>query len=1315
MTPTGLQTQTESVPDDVMAVDRAPASASEATERPRSVFGRLRDVSRSNTRSKSRSRPGSVVFGTGFGNGEGSERKSPGPSRSVSRAASMVFGRGEAEPAPPMPVATDNAPLLEPLVHTPAPAPAPILTSGTGTGAPGPILTSPTSVFGSPGVLPGPNDRRREMWEDDGAEVGDAAWREEDGRLGVLPSPSVQESVGPASPGKSRKGSWIGEPVEPPLEERRGEEDADGEGWMLPPAANGVAKMGRGDDDVFQPSTLQGHSDSPVPLTTEPSAVESRQQDVSTTPLDSTAVPVATPDSMPTAPDPEARRASLDNIKVRKPSVKHGQTRSASYATPAPVAGRPQPERKVSALDQLPSQQRRRQFTPVATPRRMSLAGDAAPAFEPAPNFGPMPAATSLATADLGNTDFLADVRPSPTKVSRPATPANWDKFSAVSEPKAVDDAASRRSSVSSLGHPQSPDTVIIPGASKRQSIIGIPTTSAIDSAFDDQQRNVSPLPSRSGPAGSSIPTMEPDSMIGGGRPEDDGFMNRDYRSSQQMDQRPVSYMTHSRGSSNVMMQDAIDANSPNKRYSMPGGMADYPASGAVSYQQQQQPSQPPSRAPSIVYPPNEYDKLRSPQPGDAEPVIGESSSKQSSGFFRGPDAPAGAPGAIPTPHKIDENYNGLVDPQVSELADEIAKAEQEQPQKRRKSGIMDSFRRSSTYSGANASRPSSRGSFSKVVAANNGSDSALAKSKTLKKPQRAPSAAVEPPKNKRFSTLGSLFRRSSTMTPRSSAPAGAKSGVPAAGQAPNAQPASTMASKPSKKLTKTQPPQQQQQQQQPQYTQRPASYYPNPPPNNYVAYEAMMRQHAPPGQGQPIPPQHWQQQQPQPAYVDPAMVSSPYQPQPAIAAAGGQRQSGYYQQGPPQAQYQQYPPQRPGQQYPPQGPNQQHQTSVPNSRTHSLVGSPVAEQGAPVEYYGGPQGQPPMPGQPMPQPRRLHSEGHWRRDTVPGIPEANSPVDSSKGESVAPARSNTDGQVGPTFAQGSPQQAQPIPSRPTIDTRQSSTYSQGSAIRPPNMALAPDNFPQAHGRQDYQTQYWQHQHKPQREPTLPQLQTHPSPANPPTTSVGSIDQQMARSPALDYQDQQTPWSVSLPQGGSNTQPSTSSWTQQSQDRPLQGQYRGPPAAARGAVRSQSPPQRDQYSSMTPYQFVPPQQMQNIAPQGQQRSSNYGEQVSSPTSYTPASPQHHEYGSYEQYHPGYTQPQQQRSQPPQNRYYGQGTPRSARPQRQVSHNDQARPLSYQRTPSGYSGRRDDAAVNEAELMNMRGTSYPGQEWAPGRN
>jgi hypothetical protein len=1295
----------QSVSDDVSLADRAQAlaPASETTERPRSVFGRLRDVSRSNTRSKSRSRPGSVVFGTGYG-----ESKSPGASRSVSRAASMVFARGGGdEGAPPMPA--------------PAPAPAPVNVLVPALEPLDPILTSPVpAALSSPGVMPGPLDRRREMWEDDGAEVGDAVWRDEDGRLGVLPSPSVQEDTGFA---EGRKGSWIGEPVEGTLVERR-EEDGE-ENQTLPPAVHGVPTREHGlaaepwfvdlkqqERSAVQPTKSQGVLTAPVALATESALIDLKQQNESVASPESTAVPETMASGMQTAPDPEARRPSLDNMKVRRPSVKHGQSRSASYATQVPSATRPEPERKFSALDQLPSQQRRRQFTPVATPRRMSMSDEAAPALEPMPTFG------SLA----GDNDFLTDVKPAQSKTSRPATPANWDQFSAVSSPKAADDAASRRSSVSSLGNPQSPDTVIIPGAaSKRQSVIGMPTTSNIDSALDDdQQRNVSPLPFQNVATGSSVPTMEPHTMLGARQLDDDGSMHRGYQSSQQSQPRPMSYMPHSRGSSRVILQDEIDVN--NKRYSTPIGLPDYPAPGASPYEQQQRPAQPLSRAPSVVYPPNEYDKLRSPQAGDADPIIGESSSKQSSGFFRGgPDVSAGALSSIPSPSKLDENYNGLVDPQVEELADEIGKAEPPPLQKRRKSGIMDSFRRTSTYSGsanANASRPSSRGSFSKVAVASNAnsSDSALAKAKTLKKPQRAPSAAVEPVKDKRFSRLGSLFRRSSTMTPRSGAPVVAQAGS----QVPSAQTASPMAHKASKKLTKTQPPQQQQQQQpQPQYSQRSASQYTGPTPNNYVAYEAMMRQHAPPGQGQPIPPQHWQQQQQPPVYAEPAMMSSPYQPQAAAAVVSPQRQSGYYQQGPPQA-------------YPPQGPDQQYQGSVPNSRTHSLVGSPVNEQGAPMEYYGSPQGQASMPGQHMPQPRRLHSEGHWRRDTVPGIPEANSPVDASMSRSVPLERPRTEGQVGSVSPQGSPQRAQPMPSRPTVETRQSSGYSQASVIKSPAAAPAPDNFPQAPGRQDYQTQYWQHQHRSQREPTLPQLQTHLPPSSQPTTSVGSIDQQMARSPALDYQDQQTPYAISLPQERSNRQSSGSSWAQQSPERQPEQQFRGPPAAARGAVRSQSPPERDQYSSMTPYHFVPPQHMQSIAPQGQQqRTSHYGEQVSSPTNYTPTSPQQqqmssppiynsapprgYDNGMPEQYHRGYAQPQQQRSQPPpQNRYYGQGAPRSAGPQRQFSHNEEARPLSYQRTPSGYSGRRDDAAVSEAELMNMRGTSYPGQEWAPGR-
>lgn len=469
------------------------------------------------------------------------------------------------------------------------------------------------------------------------------------------------------------------------------------------------------------------------------------------------------------------------------------------------------------------------------------------------------------------------------------------------------------------------------------------------------------------------------------------------------------------------------------------------------------------------------------------------------------------------------------------------------------------------------------------------------------------------------------------------------------------------------------------------------------------------MRQQAPPGTGpgQSVPSQYWQQQQQQLTYAEHEMMSSPYQQQPA----------GYYQQGPPQGQYQQ----------------QQHQSSQPNSRTHSLVPSPVAEHNTPAEYYGvaaaqpsamyGPPSSPPS-GQPMPQVRRLHSEGYRRRDTVPGIPEANSPVNSAK----------PDDHSENSAMQAPAQRTVASPARPTMTTRQSSNYSQSSVVVSPVMSQAPDNFPQAPGRQDYQTQYWQHQTQPaQGNHALPPLQTHSQPMRQQPGGVGSIDQQVARSPAMDYQDQQTPWSISLPRGEEG--PNRNSYAQQSRPArsppPAEQYYTGPPPATRGAIRSSPPTPRyqDQYSAMTPYHFVPPQQIQNPIPQNQQRSSShYGEQVSSPVEYsnspqertlTPAQHYQNAYGHarpQQQQLPQHQQ-QQQRNQPPQTRYYSQQQQQSGpRPQQQ----HESRPLTYQRTPSGYSGRRDDAAVSEANLMglnasaHMRGASYPGQEWVPGR-
>lgn len=148
--------------------------------------------------------------------------------------------------------------------------------------------------------MPGPEDRRREAWEDDDAEVGYASgWRDEHGRLGVLPSPSVQESVGPASPGKGRKGSWIGEIVEapPPVAEE------DVEGWRLEPAEQGVVQA---------------------------STADSKQQGLPVVSKDSTAVSAQNVEETPSASEGNVRRSSLDNVKIRRPSVKHAQSRSST-------------------------------------------------------------------------------------------------------------------------------------------------------------------------------------------------------------------------------------------------------------------------------------------------------------------------------------------------------------------------------------------------------------------------------------------------------------------------------------------------------------------------------------------------------------------------------------------------------------------------------------------------------------------------------------------------------------------------------------------------------------------------------------------------------------------------------------------------------------------------------------------------------------------------------------------------------------------------------------------------------------------------
>ena len=174
------------------------------------------------------------------------------------------------------------------------------------------------------------------------------------------------------------------------------------------------------------------------------------------------------------------------------------------------------------------------------------------------------------------------------------------------------------------------------------------------------------------------------------------------------------------------------------------------------------------------------------------------------------------------------------------------------------------------------------------------------------------------------------------------------------------------------------------------------------------------------------------------------------------------------------------------------------------------------------------------------------------------------------------------------------------------------------------------------------------------------------------STRIGSISEEVTRSPAREYADQQTPWALSMPEIGEDSSDwvdaTQSSIRQSGGDEQMQaGQYGlGPPSG---------PPRQD---SMMPSRY--------------RNSGGYF-------------PSRGPYGSP-------TQPFQQRQ------YYessgGNREPLAGQytmphgPPRRLSGN---RSDAYQWAPSSYTGRRDDPTISE-EQLEMRGASYPGQEWAP---
>ena len=221
---------------------------------------------------------------------------------------------------------------------------------------------------------------------------------------------------------------------------------------------------------------------------------------------------------------------------------------------------------------------------------------------------------------------------------------------------------------------------------------------------------------------------------------------------------------------------------------------------------------------------------------------------------------------------------------------------------------------------------------------------------------------------------------------------------------------------------------------------------------------------------------------------------------------------------------------------------------------------------------------------------------------------------------------------------------------------------------------------------------------------------------------VGSITEEMARSPAKEYADQQTPWAISLPKPGEQD-PRRFAWVPSHGTQENHGPPPPPVDYAPGGIgyAEEYPPpngwqQRRGWpmSPVSPGSSMPMQQFDPIMahapvfedhpPRSMMRSQ--GNAYPSP----PTSPESQWFYSRAGLPPPSQMQYQARSQDPEmpphprKRFYSQ--------QRAFSYENDLLPAQPRRM-SGYTGRRDDPTVGE-ESVEMRGVSYPGQEWTPER-
>lgn len=358
------------------------------------------------------------------------------------------------------------------------------------------------------------------------------------------------------------------------------------------------------------------------------------------------------------------------------------------------------------------------------------------------------------------------------------------------------------------------------------------------------------------------------------------------------------------------------------------------------------------------------------------------------------------------------------------------------------------------------------------------------------------------------------------------------------------------------------------------------------------------------------------------------------------------------------------------------------------------------------------------IPHEQPPQYRPLHND--IRRDSPLGqVPESLRPVERSFSRPVRPVRPplETDSYSPPTS-----------PVSPGVQSRQVSSNAQSEYDQRPAYGPPPDrhasyrsNESEISGQSEWQRSEWRRQSS---SPSISPVQTRPdNDAFPPGRGfrVGSITEEMARSPAREYNDQQTPWAITLPRPG-----------EPGSRRPSRGApygMQGPPV----------PPQpRDYAPSGIGYAeaYPPPARWQNqrglpMSPESP-RSSLPMQQSDSLMSHAPVLDERPQRGTMRPQANAYPSPPvSPESQwfynraglnpPPQMQYHAQSDDMEMPPpprkgsyvqQRMYSYENEPPPAQPRRT-SGYTGRRDDPTVSE-EGVEMRGVSYPGQEWMPER-